>query len=114
MRRDSFGYLSTRESGEGQFTTKPLANLRPASLYINAEGLSPAGFLQVELIDRMGQGIPGYSDQNAAQVKDPGLKVRVTWPARERIECSNETFRLRFKLTGRQAHQVRFYAAYLE
>jgi hypothetical protein len=114
MGRDRFGYLSTREMGEGRFTTKTLANLRPVSLSINAEGLSRDAYLRIELIDKMGKAIEGYSGQDAAVVKEPGLRVRVSWRAKERIQCSDSTFRLRFLLAGPRADQVRFYAAYLE
>jgi len=114
MGRDRFGYLSTREMGEGQFTSKPLANLRPASLSINAEGLSRDAYLRIELIDKMGKAIQGYSGPDAAVVANPGLRVKVSWPAKERIQCSDSTFRLRFVLAGPQEDRVRFYAAYLE
>jgi hypothetical protein len=114
MRRDGFGYLSTREKGDGQLTTKPLANLRPVLLSLNAEGLSREAFLRVELIDKMGKPIEGYSGPDAALVRDSGLNVKVSWSGRPKIECSNTTIRLRLKLSGPQAQQIKFYAAYLE
>jgi hypothetical protein len=114
MRRDGFGYLSTREKGDGQFTTRPLTNLRSASLSINVEGVSQEAVLRIELIDKTGNAIEGYSGRDAAVVADSGLSVKVSWSGRTKIEVSNAAIRLRVSLTGPQAHQVKFYAAYLE
>ena len=114
MRRDGFGYLSSREKGDAQFTTKPLTNLRPTSLSINADGLSQEALLRIDLVDKMGEAIGGYSGQNAAVVSGSGLNVKVSWNGRTKIDVSNAAIRLRVKLTGPQAHQIKFYAAYLE
>jgi hypothetical protein len=85
-----------------------------ASLYVNVEGVSSEGYLQVELIDQLGTAIDGYSGTQAAAVKEPGLKLKVTWPGKAMVEVSKVPARLRFTFAGPAAHAIKFYAAYLE
>ena len=80
LRRDGFGYLSTIQKEPGQFTTTALP--RPASggsVYVNAEGLGEDAYLRIEVIDKQGQPVEGYSGSQAALVKQSGLKVKLNW-----------------------------------
>jgi hypothetical protein len=114
MRRDGFGFLSARDAEDGLLTTAPVANTRPkGSLYINAEGLSQDARLVVELIDKLGTPIHGYSGADAAAVQQSGLRVRVAWPGRDVMNFPNPQFRVRIRFTGRAATRARFYAAYV-
>jgi len=113
MRRDGFGFLSTIFPGAGMFTTTWFPGKgHPLSAYFNVDGLSSDSYLRVELIDKLGNAIPGYSDADAALVKESGLRVQARWPRGLQVEHPN--LRLRIKFAGRAANQIRFYAAYIE
>ncbi len=112
--RDRLAFLATRDPLEGGFTSMPLENAGPRTLAVNADGLSAAGFLRVELIDKKGEPIPGYSGAAAATVKTSGLKTKVAWPAGERIQSPNAAYRVRVTFAGADAARVKFYAGYLE
>jgi hypothetical protein len=81
---------------------------------MNADGLSEHAFLRVELIDRKGDSVAGYSGSAAALVKEPGLKVKVAWPGGPGIQCANAAYRVRVTFGGARAAEAKFYAAYLE
>ena len=115
LRRDGFGYLSTRLPGEGLLTTVPLA--RPsadASLSINAEGLGEDSYLRCELIDKYGAGISGFSGAATALVKKSGLKEPVTWQVGETLSFPDSPFRVRVRFAGRSADKIKFYGAYVQ
>jgi len=112
--RDRLAFLAARDPLEGGFTSMPLENAGPRTLAVNADGLSAAGFLRVELIDKKGEPIPGYSGAAAATVKTSGLKTKVAWPAGERIQSPNAAYRVRVTFAGADAARVKFYAGYLE
>jgi hypothetical protein len=115
MRRDGFGFLSARDAEDGVLTTAPIANTRlKASLYLNADGLSQDARLVVELIDKLGSPIRGYSGADAATIQQSGLRVRVAWAGRDVMNFPNPQFRVRIRFTGPAAAQARFYAAYIE
>ena len=115
MRRDGIGYLSTYQPGEGQFTTAPILNSRKgASLYLNVDGLNAESSMSIELIDRLGKPIPGFSGSDAAQVKTSGLRVKVSWGHKEALDFFNAQYRIRARFSGPAAAGVKFYAAYIE
>jgi hypothetical protein len=115
MRRDGIGYLSTYQPGEGQFTTAPILNSRKgASLYLNVDGLNAESSMSIELIDRLGKPIPGFSGSDAAQVKTSGLRVKVSWGHKEALDFINAQYRIRARFSGPAAAGVKFYAAYIE
>lgn len=112
--RDRFAHLSTRDPVASQFTSMPVPNTGARVLHLNVDGLSGSAGLRVELIDRLGEPVVGYSGRDAAIVRQSGLRVPVTWPNRSRIECANAAYRLRITWEGTDAAGIRFYAAYLE
>ena len=112
--RDRFAFLSLRDPGDAFFTSEPLANSAPRTLALNADGLSERAVLRVELIDKNGTPITGYSGAAAAVVTTSGLKTTVAWPGGERITCPNAALRVRVQLAGADAAKIKFYAAYLE
>ncbi|MSU48256.1 MAG: hypothetical protein EXS37_04050 [Opitutus sp.] len=113
--RDRLAGLSTRDPGEGGFTSQPIANPRPRTLFVNADGLSEDAFLRIELIDKNGGPVAGYAGAAAARVKQSGLKTLVTWAGgAEAIRCANTAYRVRVALVGSRAGEINFYVAYLE
>jgi hypothetical protein len=112
--RDRLAFLSTRDPLDGGCTSKPLENVRPRTLSVNADGLSENAFLRIELIDRKGEPIAGYSGAAAAVVKVSGLKTKVVWPGGAEIRCANAAYRVRVVFAGPQAQEAKFYAGYLE
>jgi hypothetical protein len=112
--RDRLAHLSTRDPGDGFFTSLPLANAGSATLSLNVDGLSDRAFLRVELIDRAGAPVSGYSAETAAMVRQGGLKQTVAWRGGTKITCPNAAYRVRLTFAGPDAAAIRFYAAYLE
>ena len=115
LRRDGFGYLSTIQKEPGQFTTTVLP--RPASggsVYVNAEGLGEDAYLRIEVIDKQGQPVDGYSGSQAAVVKQGGVKVKLNWSGKTTLSFPTSHFRLKTRFEGSSADRIKFYAAYVE
>jgi hypothetical protein len=114
--RDRFAALSLRDPipAGGQFTSQPLPNNGPATLSLNVDGLSPTATLRVEVIDKNGTPIPGYSGAEAAIVRTSGFNTKVSWPGGDTIKCANTSYRFRVFFTGADATKIKFYAGYLE
>jgi len=112
--RDRFASLSMRDDVATQFTSMPIENVRQTALRLNIAGVSKSANLRVELIDRLGAPIPGYSGADAAIVMESGFDVPVAWRGRTLIDCPNKSYRLRVSFAGPDATGARFYAAYLE
>ncbi len=114
--RDRLAALSLRDDipAGAQFTSKPLANTGTATLSLNVDGLSATAMLRVELIDKAGTPVAGYSGPDAALVRTSGLAIKVVWPGGDTIKCTNAAYRLRVFFTGPDASRIKFYAAYLE
>ena len=114
LRRDGFGCLSTRFPGEGALTTIPISlEGREACLYVNAEGLGEETHLRVEVRDKLGRGVIGYSGEEAAIVKNSGLKVKVSWAGKAALTLSDQPFRLHVRFLGEHPENIKLYAAYL-
>jgi hypothetical protein len=115
LRRDRLGYLSTYQPGGARFTTCPLPNNnKGASLYLNVDGLDGDSTLAVELTDRIGKPIPGFSEAEAALVRTSGLRVKVVWGRKSVLDFKDPQYRVRVKFTGPSVAATRFYAAYIE
>lgn len=109
LRRDGFGYLSVLRDGDASFTTTPLH--LPAGIpvvKINADGLSPNSKLRVELLDKEGRAIPGYS----GTADHSGFDEVVRWNLNAR-QIPPGAYRLRMYFEGSQYKQIHFYAAYV-
>jgi hypothetical protein len=111
--RDRIGYLTTRWPGEGSLITSAVSPGKGASLSFNAGGLGDDSYLGVELIDKLGAGVPGFSGNAAATVKKAGLAEKVVWPHSANTSLPDGPFRLRVRFLGRQPQNIRLYAAYL-
>lgn len=110
MRRDGFGYLSPAENRAASFVTAPLPlPARGASLTLNADGLSEASALEVEVTDLGGRPLPGYGP---VRVVRSGIEIPVRWPGGDRVRANVPEVRVRVRFTGADVWRTRFYAAY--
>ena len=110
--RDRLGYLSTRRAGETSLTTAPL-NAPGSALSFNVGGVSDQAQLTVELLDKKGKPIPGYSGAGAAKLTRSGLSERVVWPQRRTSALPGRPFRIQVRFHEPSPGTIRFYAAYL-
>lgn len=114
VERDRFGFLSTKSPGEGSLVTAPVHPPRAgASLSLNASELGGDSYLQVELTDKYGAPLPGYSGAAAATVGQSGLRTKVVWP-RGRAATPPGPFRMRVRFRGTAPGKARLYAMYLD
>jgi len=119
--RDRFGYfepfLGSKMSslGESHFVSAPvdLAGT-PASVYVNAGGLSEDSRISVELCDERFAEIPGYTAQECIGPMKPGLHERAQWQTRKVIEGVDGPVRIRVSFGGKRPEDVRIYAIYVE
>ena len=112
--RDRLGYLSTRVAGEGSLITAVLHRPAPgAALSVNADGLGGGSQLRIELVNKLGQPLPGFSGASAAQFDQPGLDQKVIWPRSGRTTLPAEPFRVRIRWQGAELGRIRLYAMYL-
>lgn len=112
--RDRFAHISMRDDVPAQFTSAAIPNTGPRTLFLNAAGLSPNAALRVEIIDKSGRPVAGYTDADAAVVTESGLRVPVSWRGGAKIDCANEAWRIRVGFSGPGASGIKFYAAYVE
>jgi hypothetical protein len=81
LRRDGFGYLSTKENAnEAHFVTTLLTAGRDTKLQLNIDGVAADAPLTVELLDNHDRPLPGYSGTAAARVDANGTQQNVMWP----------------------------------
>jgi len=82
LRRDGFGYLSSKETGEGghSITSTIDASNRIQQLRINAEGVTATSPLTLELLDDSDRPIKGFSGVDSAKVTVAGTQQEVIWP----------------------------------
>lgn len=115
LRRDGFGYLSTRTEGNGMLTTTPLSFPEESRrVRMNASGLGREARLRIEILDRLGTDLRGYSGTNGSAIVDhDGVAEEVRWP-RGHLPSHGEAYRLRIHFEGRHCRNIRFYAAYVE
>ena len=114
LRRDGFGYLSTRRGGDGMLTTTPLLFPQEASeIRVNASGLSRDARLRLELLDELGKGLQGYSGTDGAVVGQDSVAEQVRW-SNGHLPRGQGPYRLRIHFEGTDNSSIRFYAAYVD
>jgi len=118
--RDRFGYLSKTVIGKqtgagkafvydkGSVVSKSIRLNRPAKLYINAEEVSDAGPLRIDLLNNMDEPLRGYQ----ASVTTSALRGIVTWTAGQ-ILPKDQPFRIRVTWPDGAA-DPHLYALYIE
>lgn len=107
--RDRFACLSTRDPGDGQFSTKPVQIEGGSALTVNADGLGNDAWFSVEVLDRLGRPIRGF--ESASLVRTNGFDVPVTWENHPTLPAGS--VRLIFHIRGPHPESARFYAAYV-
>ena len=112
--RDRLGSLSVLDpAGPASFVTSALNNHLPATLWINADGLSADARLRVELLDALERPLPGYSGGEAAIVEQSALRTPISWGGEERIADLGTAFKINVTFEGRRRQDIRVYALYL-
>lgn len=112
LRRDGFGHLSRRQWGiEGYFITCAVEVDRPAGLYVNAEGVSQASPLRVELLDGQNRPLAGYAGEACVPIVESGVRQPVRWRDRGVVEgLEGKAFKVKVALAGEGEQKV--YALY--
>jgi len=114
LRKDGFGHLSRRHPAEGHFITCPLQVDGSAKLYVNAEGLSPASPLRVELLDGQNRPLARYAGVACVPVVESGLRQPVRWQDREVIAgLEGESFKVKVTLASSDGGDQKVYALYV-
>lgn len=115
IRRDGFGSVSPMNEGEpAQLVTCPFEVTGPARVTVNADGLSPEAWLQVELVDEFERPIPGWGREGGGRIASPGVNVPVAWGGREQVGDIEGRLRIRVSFEGPRRGQIRLYALYIE
>lgn len=92
LRRDGFASFD----GDGTVTTRPV-RFRGAHLFVNADA---AGEMRVDVLDRNGRPIPGYSAADCVPVRGDSTRHAVTWKAHPTLGSLNrDVVRFRFVLS---------------
>ena len=95
LRLDGFVCLAANDE-QGSLVTRPF-RLQGPRLQINVA--APDGALRVELLDRSGQPIPGFSGDDAPAFKADGLRFQPTWKRhRDLSTIAGQIVRLRISL----------------
>jgi len=81
----------------------------PARAYVNAEGVTEALPLKVELLDERDRPLAGYSGDAAALVTKPGVRQPVQWPSGP--QTPGAPFALRLEIPA--GSDARLYAVYV-
>ena len=88
--------LVARVAGDemGAMLTKPFV-MEGERLEINADARE--GLIKVEIADVMGAGIPGFSAQEAVEIREDGFRLPVQWQHKSSVQAlRGKTVRLRF------------------
>ncbi len=82
LRRDGFGYLSAKQSDEkAYFVTTTLEGTKHSHrLLVNADQVTAATPLTVELVDASDRPLAGFSGADAAVLTVSGTQQEVVWP----------------------------------
>ncbi len=111
--RDRFGYLRPTAPEAVWISNTLPAVPTGARLAINAEGLEENARLRIELLDYKFRPMARYSGENAAKVKQSGLRQTVLWPDGKARVPLREPWRVRARFEGKAAREIRFYALYV-
>ncbi len=125
--RDRFASLRVDETAKGngnyqlpiiksEFLTAAvnLKQKKSHRFYLNAEGLSQAANLKIELLNPNTVPIPEFSGKNAAIINTSGFQTPIQWNGK--TDRKNLPDRIRIKVTfqGKQKTNIRFSALYVQ
>ena len=114
LRRDGFAHFSRYHAfAEGHFVTCALQADGPFRLSLNADDVSSASPLLVELLDEQVRPIADYTAADCLPVTESGLRVPVRWRSREMIPGLAGRFKVRVILAAGGEEQQKVYAVYL-
>ena len=112
-RRDGFGSLSPKNPAvPAALVTSPIQTNGSTRIWVNAEGLSEKAWLRVELLDERERPLAGYSGDDAAFVRQSGLREAVSWQGKDTIEDPNRAVKIRVSFEGKR-EGIKLYALYL-
>jgi hypothetical protein len=95
LRRDGFASMDAGQAG-GTLTTRPL-RFTGMHLFVNID--APEGELRVEVLDRFGKVVPGYSASKCRPLSANKVSQRVSWDGVEDLSSvAHQPMRFRFHL----------------
>lgn len=119
--RDRLGYFGAflarkmRSLQEAHFISAPIdLEGKPASVYLNVDGLSDDSRISVEILDERFEPIHDYSEQACVSPSQSGLRQPVGWQSHEQIEGVDGPVRIRVNFRGKRPEDVKIYAVYVE
>ena len=110
--RDRLGYYEVVADG-AHFISHPLLPENGDRVFVNADGLSEAGYLTLELLDGQLRPLSGYSGPDSAVLKTSGLREPAMWGDKTSLDGLDMPIRIRADYKGEQAANVRVYAVYV-
>ena len=113
--RDRLGYFAPPpRMKDAHCLSCPLAPGRDGRIFINADGLSAAGRLKVEILDDRFVPVPGYSGADAVPLVASGLRMPVSWRQGGTLPARSRPIRVRVSWEGADADLARLYAVYVD
>ncbi|MCW5547831.1 MAG: hypothetical protein KIT44_02610 [Opitutaceae bacterium] len=115
--RDRLGYYTPSPGVTGAHCISAPFELprADARVYLNADGLSPDARLEVEILDEQMRPIPGFSAAEfSGWTQESGFRLPATWRTRDNLAGLKQPIRVRVNFAGRDAHQARLHAIYIE
>lgn len=97
LRRD--GFASMDAEGSGELTTRPVVS-NGRYLFCNFKTNSPAGMMQVEILDEAGVVIPGFERKNSLPINADTTLILANWNGKKNLtELIGRPIRFRFYVT---------------
>ena len=87
-------------------------------VHLNVSGLGDFASARVEVVDLEFRPLPGYSGEDAATLRESGLRVPVRWPKHDSLPAADSPLRLKVEVgpVSRECprpEDVKLYAAYV-
>ncbi len=122
--RDRFGDLVVEEVGKGkgdyqlpviqsEFITAALILPPQARIYLNADGLSEASALKLELLDEHERPLAGFAGADAAVITQGGFQTPVVWKGQPVVSGFPGRVHIKGTFVGDQNTKARFSALYI-
>ena len=112
--RDRLGYFSPGPKiTDAHCISTPIKVVPGSRIYVNADGLSKASQLSVELLDEQFRPLPAYSGDNCIPLVKSGLRESVSWKGKDSVGLAGNPLRVRINWTGPQSDEAHLFAAYL-
>jgi hypothetical protein len=82
-------------------------------VFVNADGLSAANYVKVEILDEQFHVLPGYSKGDCAPIAESGFRQPAVWGTKRTLAESDRPIRVRVSFEGERPEDIRVYAAYV-